>query len=77
MSVLAEFIGGPLDGEILKLSEAFWTWRVPVQPVIEFISAAHAPDELLPMRTLVYERAERRPTPAGGMIYRYRLRRDS
>ena len=70
-TVMAEFIGGPMDGTIMEV-EPMPTIYFP-QPVVSTIPPARWDDLPDPLQPLRYERTAKRKTPAGGFIYRYEL----
>ena len=73
MSVLAEFVGGPLDGELREMPDARPAWYFPYVPYVPFSSYTAAP--VVPHDHLTYEKAARRDldAPTGEPVYRYIL----
>lgn len=75
MRVFAEFVGGPLDGELAFLSEAIREFRVPVSPLMQSLNYEYfVPPNLQPTE-LIYraEQQLRRRAPTGERIWRFEL----
>jgi hypothetical protein len=75
MSVVAEFVGGPLDGEVRLLPEAVSTYNVPALPYARLTALLlTSPDRAtIAHDTLRYQRSLRRlaNSPTGEPVYRY------
>ncbi len=69
MSVFAEFVGGPWDGELREMPDGRDRWYVPV---VLRVSITNPPPQF---DTLIYEKVGRRTvdSPTGEPVFRFVL----
>lgn len=72
-SIHAEFVGGPVDGEVFVLPSASPTWAVLEQPPAPVLGSSSG--EVLVPRKVTYRRDAEpfRVQPDGMRCYRYRV----